>query len=52
VAGTRRFLDRAWRLVRGEAATVVPGHVDDKKVDKAHKKVVDAVQKRFGASLR
>lgn len=35
VAGTRRFLDRAWRLVRGESTKVVPGHVAHKGVDKA-----------------
>lgn len=35
VAGTRRFLDRAWRLVRGEATSVVEGHVDDAELDRA-----------------
>ena len=56
VAGTRRFLDRADRLVRGEITTVVPGHVDDSGVDKAlhHAiaKVTEAVESlRFNTAI-
>jgi leucyl-tRNA synthetase len=56
VAGTRRFLDRADRLVRGEATTVVPGTVADKAVDKAlHNaiaKVTEAVEAlRFNTAI-
>ncbi|MFK7931077.1 MAG: class I tRNA ligase family protein, partial [Myxococcota bacterium] len=56
VQGTRRFLDRADRLVRGEASTVVPGTVANKAVDKAlHgaiKKVSEAVESlRFNTAI-
>jgi leucyl-tRNA synthetase len=48
VAGTRRFLDRAHRLVTGEAATVIDGEVDDADVERAlHaaiKKVTEAAE--------
>lgn len=35
VAGTRRFLDRAWRLVHGDLTTVVDGAVDNADLDRA-----------------
>ena len=56
VAGTRRFLDRAWRLVRGEATEVVDGAVDDAELDRALHgaiaKVTDAVDSlRFNTAI-
>lgn len=56
VAGTRRFLDRAFRLVQGEVVPVVAGTVDDAQLDRAlHAaiaKVSDAVQSlRFNTAI-
>lgn len=56
VAGTRRFLDRADRLVRGEATEVVSGTVDDAELDRAlHsaiKQVSEAVESlRFNTAI-
>jgi leucyl-tRNA synthetase len=43
VAGTRRFLDRSWRLVLGEAAPVTPGAVADPELDRALHRAIKAV---------
>lgn len=56
VAGTRRFLDRAHRLVHGEMTTVVEGSVADADLDRAlHsaiQRVTDSVESlRFNTAI-
>jgi leucyl-tRNA synthetase len=51
VAGTRRFLDRAHRLVIGEAATVVDGRVDDPELERALHSAIKLVSEAI-VSLR
>ncbi|MEM6994359.1 MAG: leucine--tRNA ligase [Myxococcota bacterium] len=56
VAGTKRFLDRAYRLVSGDVVSVVDGTADDAEVDRAlHAaiaKVTDAVESlRFNTAI-
>jgi len=51
VAGTRRFLDRAHRLVLGEAAQVVDGVVDDPGLERALHSAIKTVSESI-ESLR
>ena len=56
VAGTRRFLDRAHRLVTGESTTIVDGSVADAELDRAlHaaiKQVTEATESlRFNTAI-
>ena len=56
VAGTKRFLDRAFRLVQGEVVPIVDGSADDPELDRALHgaiaKVTDAVESlRFNTAI-
>jgi len=56
VAGTKRFLDRAFRLVQGEVVPVVDGSADDAGLDRALHgaiaKVTDSVESlRFNTAI-